>query len=187
MTRNRKAAAESDGTRPFQLTGAHEASSCIAGIIRICTLPAQCVGFIGLYRHVIAAGFCFHLARPDGAGIVLRSRSFGPRGLNTAFECLAYAASPNFHPVVRAARMCAGAVLITTSRQQWIGAIIFWPHGEDLLGLKLYRPHEILSCRANTSPPDSSLSIFLGRPMLKTPRFPPWDTKRQPNYDRRGG
>jgi hypothetical protein len=56
-------------------------------------------------------------------------------GLNTAFEFLADAASPNFHPVVRDAKdVAAGAVLITALASSVIGAIIFWPHVKGLLG-----------------------------------------------------
>ena len=54
--------------------------------------------------------------------------------LNTAFEFLADAASPNFHPVVRDAKdVAAGAVLITALASLVIGAIIAWLHVTGLL------------------------------------------------------
>jgi len=56
--------------------------------------------------------------------------------LNTAFEFLADAASPNFHPVVRDAKdVAAGAVLITAIGAVIIAAIVFWPHLATMLML----------------------------------------------------
>ena len=49
--------------------------------------------------------------------------------LNTAFEFLADAASPEFHPLVRDAKdVAAGAVLITALAAAVIGAIVCWPY-----------------------------------------------------------
>ena len=49
--------------------------------------------------------------------------------LNTAFEFLADAASPEFHPLVRNAKdVAAGAVLITAIGAVIIGCIVFWPY-----------------------------------------------------------
>jgi diacylglycerol kinase (ATP) len=49
--------------------------------------------------------------------------------LNTAFEFLADAASPEFHPLVRDAKdVAAGAVLITAGAAAVIGGIVFWPY-----------------------------------------------------------
>lgn len=49
--------------------------------------------------------------------------------LNTAFEFLADAASPEFHPLVRDAKdVAAGAVLVTAIAAATIGVIIFWPY-----------------------------------------------------------
>jgi diacylglycerol kinase len=83
---------------------------------------------------VIAAGFLFHLSRSEWCWIVLAvSIVWTAEALNTAFEFLADAASPNFHPRVRDAKdVAAGAVLITAVASLVIGAIIFWPH---LMGL----------------------------------------------------
>jgi diacylglycerol kinase len=76
---------------------------------------------------VIAAGFCFYLARPEWCWIVLAiSIVWTAEALNTAFEFLADAAAPNFHPLVRDAKdVTAGAVLITALASSVIGAIIF--------------------------------------------------------------
>ena len=49
--------------------------------------------------------------------------------LNTAFEFLADAASPEFHPLVRDAKdVAAGAVLLTAVGASVIGVIVFWPY-----------------------------------------------------------
>jgi len=49
--------------------------------------------------------------------------------LNTAFEFLADAASPSFHPLVRDAKdVAAGAVLLTAAAAAVIGGIVFWPY-----------------------------------------------------------
>ena len=54
--------------------------------------------------------------------------------LNTAFEFLADAATPSFHPIIRDAKdVAAGAVLVTAIAAVVIGAIIFWPHLLTLL------------------------------------------------------
>src|ERR1043166_5349524 len=51
--------------------------------------------------------------------------------LNTAFEFLADAASPEFHPLVRDAKdVAAGAVLLTATAAVVIGSIVFWPYVE---------------------------------------------------------
>jgi len=49
--------------------------------------------------------------------------------LNTAFEYLADAASPEFHPLVAKPKdVAAGAVLIAAIGSAVIGLMIFWPH-----------------------------------------------------------
>ena len=85
---------------------------------------------------VIGAGFFFHLSPPEWCWIVLAvSIVWTAEALNTAFEFLADAASPNFHPAVRDAKnVAAGAVLITALASSVIGTLIFWPHVKGLLG-----------------------------------------------------
>ncbi len=79
---------------------------------------------------VVAAGFLLHLSPRDWCWIVLAiSIVWTAEALNTAFEFLADAASPNFHPLVRDAKdVAAGAVLITAIASVVIAAIVFWPH-----------------------------------------------------------
>jgi len=86
---------------------------------------------------VIVLGVFFQLSRFEWCWIVLAiAIVWTAEALNTAFEFLADAASPNFHPVVRDAKdVAAGAVLITAIAAVIIGAIVFWPHVATLFGL----------------------------------------------------
>jgi diacylglycerol kinase (ATP) len=79
---------------------------------------------------VLGAGFFFELSGGEWCWIVLAiSIVWTAEALNTAFEFLADAASPNFHPLVRDAKdVAAGAVLITAIASIVLAAIIFWPH-----------------------------------------------------------
>ena len=79
---------------------------------------------------VVGAGFLFRVSSADWCWIALAiSIVWTAEALNTAFEFLADAASPDFHPLVRDAKdVAAGAVLITAIAAVVIGAIIFWPY-----------------------------------------------------------
>ncbi len=83
---------------------------------------------------VIVLGVFFQLSRFEWCWIVLAiAIVWTAEALNTAFEFLADAASPNFSPVVRDAKdVAAGAVLITAIAAVIIGTIIFWPHAAGL-------------------------------------------------------
>jgi hypothetical protein len=124
-------------TRPFQFTGRIRSfGHAIAGDNPDGTLPAQCVDSFGRYSYGDRGRIFFPSLAPEWCWIVLAvSIVWTAEALNTAFEFLADAASPNFHPVVRDAKdVAAGAVLITALASSVIGAIIFWPHVKDLLG-----------------------------------------------------
>jgi len=55
--------------------------------------------------------------------------------LNTAFEFLADATSPDFHPLVGKAKdVAAGAVLITALGSVLIGLLVFGPYAVKMLG-----------------------------------------------------
>jgi diacylglycerol kinase (ATP) len=84
---------------------------------------------------VVVAGVWFQLSRFEWCWIVLAIATvWTAEALNTAFEFLADATSPSFHPVVRDAKdVAAGAVLITAIAAAIIGAIIFWPHLRALM------------------------------------------------------
>src|SRR5438445_4134201 len=83
---------------------------------------------------VIAAGFFFHLSPPEWCWIILAiSIVWTAEALNTAFEFLADAASPDFHPLVHDAKnVAAGAVVLTATAAVVIGSIVFWPYVERL-------------------------------------------------------
>ena len=84
---------------------------------------------------VIAAGIICQLSRWEWCWIVLAiSTVWTAEALNTAFEFLADAASPSFHPIVRDAKdVAAGAVLLTAIGATIIGALVFWPHLRALI------------------------------------------------------
>ena len=79
---------------------------------------------------VIAAALLFRVSAGDWCWIILAiSIVWTAEALNTAFEFLADAASPAFHPLVRDAKdVAAGAVLITAIAAAIIGALVFWPY-----------------------------------------------------------
>jgi len=76
----------------------------------------------------------FRVSSADWCWIILAiSIVWTAEALNTAFEFLADAASPEFHPLVRDAKdVAAGAVLVTAVAAVIIGAIIFWPYIQKL-------------------------------------------------------
>src|ERR1700693_977604 len=117
--------------RPFRFTGRIRSFRyAIAGILRM--IRCQHNAWIHLVATVgvVAAGLFLQLSRAEWCWIVLAiAIVWTAEALNTAFEFLADAASPSFHPVVRDAKdVAAGAVLITAVAAVIIGAIVFWPH-----------------------------------------------------------
>jgi diacylglycerol kinase (ATP) len=83
---------------------------------------------------VLLAAFFLRISAADWCWIILAiSIVWTAEALNTAFEFLADAASPKFHPLVRDAKnVAAGAVLITAVAAIIIGSIVFWPYVEKL-------------------------------------------------------
>ena len=123
-------------TRPFQFTGRIRSFRyAIAGIIRMVRCQHNAWIHAIATGVVIAAGFFFQLSGSEWCWIVLAASTvWTAEALNTAFEFLADATSPNFHPIVRDAKdVAAGAVLITAVASSVIGAIIFWPHLKGVL------------------------------------------------------
>jgi len=84
---------------------------------------------------VLAAAFALRVSAADWCWIVLAiSIVWTAEALNTAFEFLADAASPEFHPLVRDAKdVAAGAVLLTAIAAAVIAVIIFWPYVARLI------------------------------------------------------
>lgn len=122
--------------RPFQFTGRIRSFRyAIAGIFRMVRYQHNAWIHLVATVGIVAAGFLFRLSRFEWCWIVLAiAIVWTAEALNTAFEFLADAASPNFHPIIRDAKdVAAGAVLITAIAAAVIGAIIFWPHIATLL------------------------------------------------------
>ena len=79
---------------------------------------------------VIAAGVYFGLTAAQWGLVVLAITAvWTAEAFNTAFELLADAVSPDFHPLVGKAKdVAAGAVLIAALGSIGIGVIVFAPH-----------------------------------------------------------
>jgi diacylglycerol kinase (ATP) len=84
---------------------------------------------------VLTAAFLLRVSGADWCWIILAiSIVWTAEALNTAFEFLADAASPEFHPLVRDAKdVAAGAVLLTAVAAAIIGIIVFWPYVTKLI------------------------------------------------------
>ena len=122
--------------RPFQFTGRIRSfRHAIVGILRMirCQHNAWIHALATLI--VLAAALFFRISAADWCWIILAiSIVWTAEALNTAFEFLADAASPEFHPLVRDAKdVAAGAVLLTAIAASIIGVIIFWPYLHRML------------------------------------------------------
>ena len=127
---------QSSAARPFQFTGRIRGfRHAIVGIIRMIRCQHNAWIHAAATLIVLAAAFLFRVSTADWCWIILAiSIVWTAEALNTAFEFLADAASPEFHPLVRDAKdVAAGAVLLTAVAASIIGVIIFWPYWERLL------------------------------------------------------
>ena len=123
--------------RPFQFTGRiRSVRYAVAGIAHM--IRSQHNAWIHAIATliVLVAAVLLHLAPTDWCWIILSiSIVWTAEALNTAFEFLADAASPDFHPLVRSAKdVAAGAVLVTAIAALVIGIIVFAPYVEKLFG-----------------------------------------------------
>src|SRR3989440_9698684 len=123
---------ESQGQRrPFEFTGRIRSFRyAITGVIRMIRCQHNAWIHAAATVVVIALGVLLQLSRSEWCWIVLAiAIVWTAEALNTAFEFLADAASPNFHPVVKDAKdVAAGAGLITANAGVIICLIIFVPH-----------------------------------------------------------
>lgn len=122
--------------RPFQFKGrVRSFRHAIAGIMRMIHCQRNAWIHAAATVAVVVAAFILRISAADWCWIVLAiSLVWTAEALNTAFEFLADAASPAFHPLVRDAKdVAAGAVLITGIGAGVTGAIIFWPYIARLL------------------------------------------------------
>ena len=124
--------------RPFEFTGrVRSFRHAIVGIVRMIRCQHNAWIHAAATVAVLTAGFFLKISASDWCWMILAiSIVWTAEALNTAFEFLADAASPNPHPLVRDAKdVAAGAVLITAIAAAVIGAIIFWPHITKTFGL----------------------------------------------------
>jgi len=86
---------------------------------------------------VCAAGFFFGFTRAEWCWIVLAICAvWAAEAFNTAFEFLADAASPEYHPMVKNGKdVAAGAVLVSALGSTVIGLIIILPYMIGILSL----------------------------------------------------
>ena len=123
-------------SRPFKFTGRIRSFRyAINGISRMIRCQHNAWIHAAATIAVIVLGVFVQLSRFQWCWIDLAiAIVWTAEALNTAFEFLADAASPNFHPVVRDAKdVAAGAVLITAIGAVIIAAIVFWPHLATML------------------------------------------------------
>jgi len=126
---------QTPAARPFQFTGRIRSFYfAFRGILRMIRCQHNAWLHAAATLLVLAAGFLLRISRPDWCWIILAiSIVWTAEALNTAFEFLADAASPDFHPLVRDAKdVAAGAVLITALAATLIGAIVLVPYAEKL-------------------------------------------------------
>src|SRR3954470_13923842 len=121
---------------PFRFTGRIR-SFTFAGQGLWLTLKTQHNARIHAIATLAVAllGWVFGISRMEWCVIVLACAAvWTAEALNTAFEFLADATIPEFHPVVRDAKdIAAGAVLVTAVGATVIGALIFWPYVAKLI------------------------------------------------------
>jgi diacylglycerol kinase (ATP) len=128
--------ATNSATRPFQFTGRIRSfRHAVVGILRMIRCQHNAWIHAVATLIVLAAALFFHISAADWCWIILAiAIVWTAEALNTAFEFLADAASPEFQPLVRDAKdVAAGAVLLTAIAASAIGVIIFWPYLERML------------------------------------------------------
>ena len=122
--------------KPFQFTGRIRSfRHAINAILRMIRCQHNAWIHAAATVVAVAAAFLLRVSAGDWCWIILAiSIVWTAEAVNTAFEFLADAASPEFHPLVRDAKdVAAGAVLLTAIAAGIIGTIIFWPYVARLL------------------------------------------------------
>jgi diacylglycerol kinase (ATP) len=120
-----------DSDKAFEFTGRiRSVRHAVVGIARMIRCQHNAWIHAAATVVVLAAAVLLRISAGDWCWIILAiSIVWTAEALNTAFEFLADAATPDFHPLVRDAKdVAAGAVLITAVAAAVIGGIIFWPY-----------------------------------------------------------
>ena len=120
-----------EDSQKFEFTGRiRSVRHALQGILRMIRCQHNAWVHAAATVVVLTAAFLLRISAADWCWIILAiSIVWTAEALNTAFEFLADAASPAFHPLVRDAKdVAAGAVLLTTIAAAAIGGIIFWPY-----------------------------------------------------------
>jgi diacylglycerol kinase (ATP) len=120
-----------ENSQTFQFTGRiRSLRHAIRGILRMVRCQHNAWIHAPATIVVLAAAVLLRISAADWCWIILAiSIVWTAEALNTAFEFLADAASPAFHPLVRDAKdVAAGAVLLTAIAAAVIGGIVFWPY-----------------------------------------------------------
>lgn len=120
---------------PFEFTGRiRSLYHATCGILRMIRCQHNAWVHAAATVAVLCAALFFRISSSDWCWIILAiAIVWTAEALNTAFEFLADAASPEFHPLVRDAKdVAAGAVLLTAIAALVIGSIVFWPYIEKL-------------------------------------------------------
>jgi diacylglycerol kinase (ATP) len=117
--------------KPFQFTG--RIRSFRFAFVGIWTmLKTQHNAWVHAFATVVvvATGFFFGVSTSEWCWLVLAIMAVWiAEALNTAFEFLADAASPGFHPLVKHAKdVAAGAVLIAAIGSLIIGVLVLGPY-----------------------------------------------------------
>jgi len=117
--------------RAFLFTGRlRSVRHAFAGIARMLRCQHNAWIHAAATLVVVAMAVILRISTADWCWIILAiSIVWTAEALNTAFEFLADAASPDFHPLVRDAKdVAAAAVLLTAVAAAVIGGIVFWPY-----------------------------------------------------------
>ena len=111
---------------------------------------------------VVGAGFLFRLSAHEWCWLVLAIMAvWTAEALNTAFEFLADAASPEFHPLVKHAKdVAAGAVLIAAIGAAIIGLLILGPHLLRTVTVTAAIPIMVAHRGASFDAPENTLAAY---------------------------
>ena len=117
--------------RPFQFTGRIRSFKfALVGLWTMLKSQHNAWIHLCLTVGVVAAGFLLDVSAAEWCALILAMMAvWTAEALNTAFEFLADAASPDFHPLVKRAKdVAAGAVLFSAVGSVAIGILVLGPH-----------------------------------------------------------